>query len=402
MRDFVVIADDFTGANDTGVQIRAKGIPIDVVLEPQDLTASDRSVVIDTESRVVTAAEAYRRVRDAFLKVQACGGCRHVYKKVDSTLRGHLREEIQALIAVYEPEIIVFAPAFPDQGRTVREGRLCVHGTPLLDTELVTDPRNPVREDKVASILAEITGRPVRHRSGDALRNEKEPLDGAAFSFDTETNEDLAAIAGFFLKTGKRVLWIGSAGLAAALLHAAKPARPALAVIGSVSTKTMEQIAYCKARGVVSIKLPAAALHCGEETAATYLDAAVAALRAGTDVIITAAETRRDYESFAAYGRENGLTNDDLAAFTKTLLSEAAQVILEKVAVRGAFLTGGDTAIAVIRRLQATGSRIEKEIRSGFVQGRLIGGIMENLLIVTKAGAFGSETDIYDCMKKMD
>lgn len=371
MRDFVVIADDFTGANDTGVQIRAKGIPIDVMLEPQDLTASDRSVVIDTESRVVTAAEAYRRVRDAFLKVQACGGCRHVYKKVDSTLRGHLRAEVQALIAVYEPEIIVFAPAFPDQGRTVRKGRLCVHGTPLLDTELVTDPRNPVREDKVASILAEITGRPVRHRSGDALRNEKEPLDGAAFSFDTETNEDLAAIAGFFLKTGKRVLWIGSAGLAAALLHAAKPARPALAVIGSVSTKTMEQIAYCKARGVVSIKLPAA-------------------------------ETRRDYESFAAYGRENGLTNDDLAAFTKTLLSEAAQVILGKVAVRGAFLTGGDTAIAVIRRLQATGSRIEKEIRSGFVQGRLIGGIMENLLIVTKAGAFGSETDIYDCMKKMD
>lgn len=31
MHPFVIIADDFTGANDTGVQVRKEGMPIDVI-----------------------------------------------------------------------------------------------------------------------------------------------------------------------------------------------------------------------------------------------------------------------------------------------------------------------------------------------------------------------------------
>ena len=76
-------------------------------------------------------------------------------------------------------------------------------------------------------------------------------------------------------------------------------------------------------------------------------------------------------------------------------------LILQEAAVSGLFLTGGDTAIAVIQQLGASGSHIEREIVPGFVQGRLLGGRQEGLPIVTKAGAFGTEEDIYQCIRSL-
>mgnify|MGYP001539032506 FL=1 len=50
-------------------------------------------------------------------------------------------------------------------------------------------------------------------------------------------------------QTGKKVLWIGSAGLAQGLLQIQQRELPAMAVIGSISSKTMEQLAYCRNQG---------------------------------------------------------------------------------------------------------------------------------------------------------
>ena len=77
-------------------------------------------------------------------------------------------------------------------------------------------------------------------------------------------------------------------------------------------------------------------------------------------------------------------------------------MILKEAAVNGLFLTGGDTAIAVIHQLEASGSHIERELVPGFVLGRLLGGSRAGLPIVTKAGAFGTEEDIYNCIKELD
>ena len=58
------------------------------------------------------------------------------------------------------------------------------------------------------------------------------------------------------------------------------------------------------------------------------------------------------------------------------------------VLVGGLVLTGGDTALAVARRLGATGLRVEDEIEAGVPIGRLLGP--HPYRIVTKAGGFGS------------
>ena len=53
------------------------------------------------------------------------------------------------------------------------------------------------------------------------------------------------------------------------------------------------------------------------------------------------------------------------------------------------FLTGGDTADAVLTAIEAEGIRILGEVVAGVVQGVLIGGPLDGLPVVTKAGAFG-------------
>lgn len=400
MHHFVIIADDFTGANDTGVQLCKQGIPVDVILNVAQIEANENSLSIDSESRVVSGQEAYDRVYAAVQQVQRTGGCRFLYKKVDSTLRGHLSEEIRAVVDSYAPELIIFAPAYPGQGRTVEAGRLCVHGTPLLDTEIARDPRNPLQEDRVQQILSDCLQQPVRHYTLDEIQADNLEFTGRAYSFDTLQQTQLETIAEKAGQTGKKILWIGSAGLAQGILQTYQPKRPALAVIGSISSKTMGQLAYCQQQGIPVVTLDMKALY-ETRTCGGALEQVVHFLRAGQDVILTGAACRQDYEDFAAYGREKGLSTDDLAEFTKQNLSQMVPAILKRAAVGGLFLTGGDTAIAVISQLQASGSHIEREIVPGFVQGRLLGGSQEGLPIVTKAGAFGTEEDIFHCIQKL-
>jgi uncharacterized protein YgbK (DUF1537 family) len=55
------------------------------------------------------------------------------------------------------------------------------------------------------------------------------------------------------------------------------------------------------------------------------------------------------------------------------------------------FMTGGDTADAVLNAAGAGGIHIHGEVLPGVVSGRLMGGTLEGLAVVTKAGAFGRD-----------
>lgn len=430
MHHFVIIADDFTGANDTGVQLAKKGIPVDVLLDSSQIEYGDNSLSIDTESRIIDGETAYKRVATAISRVMASGGCRFLYKKVDSTLRGNLKQEIQAAIDTYQPDVVIFAPAYPAQGRTVFNGRLYVNDMPLLDTEITKDPRNPLLEDAIPKIMGEIVNGTVFHISEKQLIEEKDIFlnslgkidatkDGlSAYTFDASTQDHLRRIVELVGQVDKKILWVGSAGLAEAILENTQPkkyttktwhqkqrkqSKGALGVVGSVSSKTMEQLAYCKNHGVVVLTVPLKAVYeestlLGSLEAEAVLQQAVESLQTSQTVILTGNANRSEYEAFIRYGQEKGVSTDKLAEFAKQILSQMAKRVLEQHAVSGVFLTGGDTAIAVINQLGAKGSRIECEIIPGFVQGRLIGGLYEGLPIITKAGAFGVEADIYTCL----
>ncbi|MHB1159801.1 MAG: four-carbon acid sugar kinase family protein, partial [Chloroflexota bacterium] len=106
-----IVADDLTGAMDTGVQFAKEGLHTVVMLGEGALPEAEM-VVISTDSRDEPADEAYRRAKEAGLRLAG----RAIYKKLDSTLRGNLGPEIEGLLDGLGLGRALVAPAFPSSG----------------------------------------------------------------------------------------------------------------------------------------------------------------------------------------------------------------------------------------------------------------------------------------------
>lgn len=399
-KDFLIIADDFTGANDTGVQIKKHGIPASVLLTMEDLSKTKGSVVFDTESRVIPENDAYQKVKTALQVALEQRDYEFLYKKVDSTLRGNIVAEIKAMVEVYQPELIVFAPAFPRVGRTTEEGIQRVNGIPLLETELVLDPRNPIAFDNIRSLLSEGLEVSVDHHGIEQVRSEQLILEGKYHTFDAVLTIDMQRIAKHVIQNNKRTLWIGSAGLAEGFFDYKYPIYPVLSIVGSVSESSMSQIEYAQKHNVPVVEVDICAILNGTDCQ-KWIDEVVQLLKNGSDLIVTAAHDKDAYQRVLNYGIEKNILGPQLSELTKETLGKLVRGVLEEVKVNGLFLTGGDTAISVINYLGAKGSRIDSEVLTGFVLSRLHGGDYDGMPIITKAGAFGGAKDIYYCMNRL-
>jgi len=417
----VVIADDLTGANDTGVQIAKRGLLAVTVVDPTFAAeAQADGLVLDTESRTLGTEDARDAVRQA---ARAVGGRPNglLYKKIDSTLRGHIGAELDALIRELAPERVVCAPAYPKNGRTTRNGIHFLRGVRVDLTEMASDPRNPVDTALVPAVLAKDGGPRFHHVGLDVLRAGR-AADLAAerfVSFDCEEQEDLSRIVRLLGDAGSRVLWCGSAGLAEVLLESRFPAvresgpgfgagdpapsgrapgargrgLPVFTVIGSRSGLSRRQVETAVAVAAAAprvVRLDVAAL---TDSAARERARIVSELRR------QAGET--DHLILTAFGAEAGpqpaaagKSPRELESLSERLvrcLAGAAAEFLEGNRVAGLILTGGDTAIHVIRAVGARGLRLERELEAGIPATRLIGGALHGLPVVTKAGAFGDE-----------
>ena len=140
---YLIIADDFTGANDTGVQLKRRGYPTEVLFAGKPVD-SQKSIVIDTESRNALPGHAYEIVRHSLEQVDFGQFC-YIIKKVDSTMRGNISQEIKAVDDAFRPDLVVFAPALPALGRTTMDGVQCLNGVEICKTELSKDPKNPLK-----------------------------------------------------------------------------------------------------------------------------------------------------------------------------------------------------------------------------------------------------------------
>lgn len=144
-KSMIVIADDLTGANDTGVQFARRRLQTEVLLEgsPLELSPGTAIVVVDTNSRAIASEQAYRKVQEVAEQAHAAG-FRHYYKKLDSTLRGNVGIELKAILDIGIHDFAFVMPAFPKTGRTTIGGQHLLQGIPLSATEIAKDPKCPV------------------------------------------------------------------------------------------------------------------------------------------------------------------------------------------------------------------------------------------------------------------
>jgi uncharacterized protein YgbK (DUF1537 family) len=417
MRQIAIIADDLTGASDSGVQFARKGLRTGVLFAVHNMAADTQSldaVAVDTDSRAAPAAEARERARQAALRA-AEAGFAHIYKKVDSTLRGNLGPEIDGVMDAIPFDVAVIAPAFPRLGRTTIGGGHFLNGKPVNETEIARDPKCPVREAHIPTLLAGQS----RRKSGlvelEALRSGMAPEAVAALKaagtdlivFDAEAEADLERIAAEMAGSPYRILWVGSAGLADCLpgpLHltagAAQPpsvtagGHPVLLVAGSISRITRVQAeAYCRKPGVAAVELNPLLVLQDDEACRTEAERCRAALgeaiAAGRDAALIAGSAPDQVTGARERGAALGLDATAVSNRIATVLGDVAAGITQRHALAGLILTGGDTAKAVCRRLGVTGLALVRELEAGVPLSLLVGG--PGLPVVTKAGAFGDD-----------
>lgn len=407
MQRYCIIADDFTGANDTGVQLCRRGLAVNVYLHG-NIPHDGASVVVDTESRALPPQAARERL-DMLLDGMDFSRFDCIIKKVDSTLRGAIATEVHTLDQLCGGfDCIVFAPAFPDMGRTTVNGVHRVGGVPVASTELARDPQNPVHEDNIAALLRQCYA-DVVSVGLEEVRRGPDMAQGRVFACDAETNGDLRAVIAAARATGKRVLWVGAAGLADNLLEETRRTPPALAVAGSLSSVTREQVAHAVTAGAALVGVRIYEALGRKELAAALCEEACTLLAQGKDVVLAPSSVCGvcgaggvgEYEKNAAAAAALGLADVDMSVFTRELLGSMACRILRRCAVSGLFLTGGDTAMGFFHQVGVLGSSILEEAATGIPLMRLMGGEFDGLKVITKAGAFGGADALTWALRKL-
>ncbi|WP_179232862.1 four-carbon acid sugar kinase family protein [Paenibacillus rigui] len=430
MLRLAIIADDLTGASDSGVQVARRGLPAQVVFDWKGLaepSASQGTLVIDTDSRAVPGSLAYSRVRAAAASLQA-QGCRFIYKKMDSTLRGNLGQEIDAVLDVYGFGAALVVPAFPRIGRTTVGGIHYLNGVPIHETEIGRDPKTPVPEAEITKLLAAQSRRKAASVQLDAIRGGQEALETAieqALSagaelivLDAETDQDIQSLAALIPRYGERFLWAGSAGLAEYLPLGSEEEKeeerlgerpspslsgrlPVMLVAGSISRVTRAQLQKVnEQQGIVPVELDPLALltapgQAADEKTRCY-HALSGALRAGADVSFYAGSSPEQVQQAQHLGAGQGMGASSVSDAIADALGEVAAKLAAAHPLQGLVLTGGDTAKAVCRHLGVSGIELMAEVEPGIPLGRLIGA--GHLPAVTKAGAFGQTESLLRAM----
>lgn len=377
-----IVADDLTGACDTGALFCGGG-PVGAFVEPPWPGPEPPAVALDTDSRALAPPDAAARVAAICRAVVARLGSGRVLKKIDSTMRGAVGAEMDALMDATGIDTALVCPAFPEQRRVVVDGTLLVDGRPAHATALSRDPdyRSPTSD--VRAMLAGQTSRAiallpleeVRGAPAD-LRRGLDDRHGHVVVADAETRADLDALARTVL-AGPPVLVAGSAGLArscAAVLGLdggplpLPPGAGWLFVVGSLHPASRAQLAALTGAGVAGTWI-----RDGETPSA--------------DAVVAALET--DRPAFVATDETASMARAEAAA----ALARLTASVLERCAPTALLVTGGETARALMRAVGAGRLDLLGSPGSGLALAQLPfgsgGGSVRALRLVTKAGGFG-------------
>ena len=371
----ILIADDLTGACDTGVQFVRRGLSCRVQLKVSGFRAPAITEVLafNTNSRNDGIVQCRRKIEEV------AGRSSHltaniIFKKVDSTLRGNVGEEIATALRMFKCEAAIFAPAFPAMGRFVRRGILhWVDGSGGGELDI----RSLLAQQGVSPeklVLMRPAGRNPMDFADDLDRHMRDGKQLFVLDCDSQDDHRFAVTAGLTLP--RRLLWVGSAGLGMATADSmakSETHKPVFAVtdaplifaIGSTHFATVRQ--------------------------KTMLLAATDAVEVtpSTETIGAARQALRDKRHLVV-SIEQGSVESSLRHFFASL---------ECFPVAAIFLTGGNTGMLVCDAIAAHSIDLRDEIATGFPWGVLGGGMFHGLPVASKSGSFGGENALVRCVE---
>jgi D-threonate/D-erythronate kinase len=153
MIERLVLADDLTGAAEIAGIAHAAGLRAIVLTAPTDEPLHADIVVLDTDTRLKSPADAAAEVRRQLGELPRLPHV-PVFIKTDSVLRGNVVAEVEAARAALGLTRTLLVPCNPSIGRTIRDGQYFVAGQPLHHTGFGRDPHHPRQTSHVLDLLA--------------------------------------------------------------------------------------------------------------------------------------------------------------------------------------------------------------------------------------------------------
>lgn len=407
---FVIFADDFTGAMDTGVQFAQEGIPTgfywDIACMRKALRKGEKEVyVMNTNTRHLSPDEAYQRLYEYGREIS---GERPdmVMKKTDSGLRGNIGRELAAVMDSLETETLHFIPSYPGMKRITRQGIHYIDGVPVAESVFGRDPFDAVCISEVGSLIGD-AGKRICQLSAFHISGEESSLTGIGV-WDAETDQEIESIIEKMMgnaydnEQGIR-LWAGCAGVARALARVLPFQRRQkqveertgglVIICGSVSEVTKKQAEYAEKMGFSRelARIDEFFRHDsrrGQEIR-RLSDWVLAEREAGRPCILDTGFP--DVETIEGYSRTSGYSVMELGAQIANALGEtAAQVYEHKLMDTGLMIIGGDTLQGLMDRLDFDELELIGEIQPGVIMIRIHREGTQRMLL-TKSGGFGEE-----------
>lgn len=403
-----IIADDLTGANDTGVQYKRRGLRTLISTEV-DLTLLDQFagsfdvISINADTRTKDSQLAYKTTYDFVKHIQETNH-KYIYKKVDSLVRGNAAQELEAVMDALDSSLAIVAISYPANARTLNNGILRlphVNGeqSEVNVTKLFSDGMNrKVKGISLQTVRQGIEAVQIAIRQGQSHKAQ-------VFVIDAVTDHDLSVVRDVSLAQEDKVVLCGSAGLAnqLSLIEGSDVLIETfhedtngvtLVVIGSRNACTAEQIqALADETGMPIITALTSEILKGEtkKVSKEILAQADNLINGGCKLLAVVVDTLfMDYR--ISHNDSQDVINDSLRI--ADVIGSLANELCERYHISAILSSGGDTSLAVLKALEAKGIELNSEILPGVPIGRLIGGKSEGMTIVTKSGGFGQKDSL--------
>jgi D-threonate/D-erythronate kinase len=354
----LAIADDTTGALEVGAKFAAQGVRAVVTTDLTNWPEAP-AIVIDTQSRHMEPAQARDRVAAVAVKARDAG-VSYLYKKTDSTLRGNIASEFQALLDTFPERTLFYVPAYPAMGRVVVNGELYVNGLPLSRTAFAQDPLNPSRESSIAALLGQTGFGSIVVCDGTS----DDDLRASAIGLARFGQSHIAAGTGGFVD-----FWAGALPLERGYEALRPAAQRCLVLSGSLHPASMEQVRQGTAAGIATLYL---------SDNPPELDAALSA---------------SPWVALATPGTCPQGVSERIGAL--------ARCALEGGLIDGLVVYGGDTAFAVLQALQVSVVESCGDLLPGIPLSLLRFGGRE-VALVTKAGGFGGPDTLLSIRRQLE
>ncbi|NFE81652.1 type III effector Hop protein [Clostridium sporogenes] len=429
MLNYVIIADDLTGANATGVLIKKLGLkPVTLMnsLRKDDLEKSYDTVLYSTDSRGVEKEDAYERVYQATefffnQNVKVYG------KRIDSTLRGNIGSEIDGMLdALPKATIAAVVPSFPEANRQAVGGYLLVNGKALEDSDAAKDGKKPINSSIIEKLVKEQSKYEAASIYIEDIKKGCENLQNKILKFydegkkliifDALDNNDLEIISKALINTNIKFISVDPGPFTAAVINQhivldkeskrdKKISNKVLMSIGSITDTTRAQLErLSKDRDIFKIDINSRAILSDINTKHKEIDRVINKVIENKDlydvfcVVLDSLyeEVRINLDEEA---KKQNTTKEFLSQIMNTSVAEISYRIMKEIkSIKGIFSSGGDISVSICRKFNSAGLELLDEVMPLAAYGKFIEGEFPDMKIVSKGGMVGKEDGMELCV----